>query len=229
MELERFLSEEDKQRVNDAVVEAEKGTSAEIVPVLTDASGSYDRGEDLFGMLCAVVAVIIAWSLFQKADPTAPWSTPENPVLHYSLPHVIVTMIAAFIVGVVLASRLWFIRYLFTSRAEMIDCVRRGADVAFHRLGIRRTKDATGVLIYVSVFEHMVHVVGDGAVAEVLTEDDYAAVRDAVIDGFRRGDRVGGLCAGIAEAGNRLSAVLPKPEGNEDELPNELVVLQQNL
>lgn len=229
MDLHRFLSDDDRALVNEAVVAAETGTSAEIVPVITDASGSYDRAEDVFGLLIAVVAVAVLWTLYQGVDPAAPWSTAESPGFVYALPHVILTIVVGFLAGAVIASRVWFIRHLFTARAEMLDCVRRGAQAAFHQLGIRRTVGGTGVLIYVSVFERMVHVVGDGAVTEKLRDEDYAAVKDAVLAGFRRGDRVGGLCAGVEEAGRRLAPVLPRAEDDVDELPNELVVLQQNL
>jgi putative membrane protein len=229
MDLHRFLSDGDRARVNEAVVAAEKGTSAEIVPVITDASGSYDRAEDLFGLVLGLVAVAVLWTLYQGVDPAAPWSTAESPAFVYALPHVLLTIMVGFIVGAVLASRVWFIRHLFTARAEMLDCVRRGAQAAFHGLGIRRTTGGTGVLIYVSVFERMVHVVGDGAVADKLSDEDFVAVKDAVLAGFRRGDRVGGLCAGVETAGTLLSGVLPRADDDVDELPNELIVLQQNL
>ena len=229
MDLHRFLSDDDRTRVNDAVVAAEGGTSAEIVPVITDASGSYDRAEDIFGVVLAVVAVAVLWTLYQGVDAAAPWSTAESPAFVYALPHVILTIIVGFLVGAALASRLWFIRHLFSARAEMLDCVRRGAQAAFHQLGIRRTAGGTGVLIYVSVFERMVHVVGDGAVVEKLSDEDFAAVKDAVLQGFRRGDHAGGLCAGVETAGKLLAGVLPRADDDVDELPNELVILQQNL
>ena len=61
MNIQTFFSDEEKQQINNAVTEAEKKTSAEIVPVLTDASGGYDRAEDIFGVLLALVALIVLW------------------------------------------------------------------------------------------------------------------------------------------------------------------------
>ena len=45
--IDTFFDNNDRARIRDAVSEAESHTSAEIVPVLTDCSGRYNRAEDL--------------------------------------------------------------------------------------------------------------------------------------------------------------------------------------
>ena len=60
-----LFSEQDRRVVRAAVEEAERGTAGEIVPVVATTSGRYDRGEDLFGLVVAVVALTIAWVLRQ--------------------------------------------------------------------------------------------------------------------------------------------------------------------
>ena len=62
------FSEDERQQINDAVIAAESKTSAEIIPVIATESGRYDRPEDMAGLTCGVVSVIVAWALFQRVD-----------------------------------------------------------------------------------------------------------------------------------------------------------------
>ena len=54
----------DRERVNQAVREAESATSAEILPVVARSSGRYDRPEDIVGLWFAALAMIIVWLVF---------------------------------------------------------------------------------------------------------------------------------------------------------------------
>ena len=229
MTIHTFFTEEERKTINEAVTNAEKGTSAEIVPVLTDTSGSYDRAEDTFGVLLAVGAVSLIWLSFQDVDWDAAWSTTDNPILRYNLLSIIVTIFVTFIIGSALASKFWFIRHLFTAKAEMNDCMRRGAERAFHVHNLSKTEGATGILIYISLFERMVYVLGDNAISEKLTDKDFGEVKDAIIKGFKDGKGCEGLCDGIKLCGEKLSEHFPIKEGDVDELSNELIVFEQNL
>jgi len=229
VDINSFFTDDEKEAIKQSVADAEKSTSAEIVPVLTDASGSYDRAEDTFGLMLAIVSVAIFWTLFQGTDTNAAWSASQKPALVYNLLYIILTITVAFIVGAAVASRVWFIRNLFSSRGLMKNCVQNGATRAFQIHNLSRTKDSTGVLIYISHFEHMVHVLGDSTVAEKLTDADFQEVRDAIIQGFRSGKRGDGVCEGIKLCGEKLAAHFQIKEGDEDELPNDLVIWNQNL
>lgn len=228
-DLEDLFSDEERQRIDAAVAEAERGTAAEIVVVVTDTSGAYDRPEDLFGFALALAVLAALWVAFQGVDPAAAWSTSGSPALVLGLPQVLAVLLGAFLVGVVVASRSWAIRHLFTPAREMQDCLERGAERAFFLQGIGRTQGATGVLIYVSLFERMVHVVGDEAVRTKLGAGDFEGVRDAILDGFRSGKPAVGLLEGIRLAGERLAAHFPAAADDQDELPNHLVLFRQGL
>lgn len=229
MDLNTFFSDEDKQKINAAVTEAEKSTSAEIVPVLTDASGDYDRAEDMFGILLAIISVAVLWVCCQGVDASAPWATPGAPGLTYNLLLVVITIVVAFAVGAIIASKVWFIRHLFAPTAFKRDCVKRGARRAFHEHNLSKTADATGILIYISAFERMVYVLGDETISEKLWDDDFVAVKDAIIDGFKQGQRAEGLCKGIRLCGDKLTEHFPIKEGDVNELPNDLRIYQQDL
>ena len=229
MNLKNLFSDSERESINNAITEAESGTSAEILPIVTDASGGYDRGEDLFGLVTATVAVFLIWNLVQGADPTAPWSTPDQPKLHYGLPALLATIVVGFIAGAFVASKVWAIRYMLTPRREMETNLVHGAQRAFqlHRVG--GTRGATGVLIYISLFERMVHVIGDNTIREKLQDQDFVDVKDVIVKGFASGKGPEGLADGIRLCGTRLSEHFPIGADDQNELPNELVLFEQGL
>ena len=70
----QFFSDTDRQAIEAAVAAAEQRTSAEIIPVVATASGRYDRAEDLFGVIVALVALSVAWLGFQDIRAPSSWA-----------------------------------------------------------------------------------------------------------------------------------------------------------
>ncbi len=64
----QFFSEEQKEMIQTAVFKAEEITAGEIIPVVATKSGRYERAEDLFGLLFAVIALVGYWLVFEKMD-----------------------------------------------------------------------------------------------------------------------------------------------------------------
>mgnify|MGYP004002922421 CR=1 FL=1 len=63
-----FTAKEQKQ-INNAITQAESNSSGEILPVVITASGRYDRAEDLFGLVFAMILISIFWFFFQNVSP----------------------------------------------------------------------------------------------------------------------------------------------------------------
>src|SRR5262245_33822113 len=100
----KFLSDQDKARVEQAIAEAEKQTSAEIMVVVATRSGRYDRAEDFFGVLLALLAVAAAWSLWQGLNPASgEWASGHD--LTIGLLPVLGLFVFWFLVGLGLATR----------------------------------------------------------------------------------------------------------------------------
>lgn len=229
IDIQTILTEDEIRSINEAISEAERETAAEIVPLITDASGRYDRGEDLFGVVLACASVAFFWWAFQGTESGTGWAASLGPSISYSLPWVLGTFVLSFMVGAVLATRFWFLRHLFTPKSEMEECLEMGAQRAFHVHALGRGQSKKGVLIYVSLFERMVHVLGDETVAEKFSNEDFAAVKDAVVEGFKTGHAAEGLRQAIALTGKKLARDFPASEKKANELPNELILFEQNL
>ena len=71
-----FLTAQGQKAVSSAVSEAEAKTSGEIVPVIATASGRYDRAEDIFGLLIAMISLAVVWLTFQEIGiPVGTWES----------------------------------------------------------------------------------------------------------------------------------------------------------
>jgi len=143
--------------VEAAIVEAEKMTTGEIVPVVATVSGRYDRAEDLFGLVFSLLVLTAIWMLFAGTTETG-WSATQSTV--FGLPAVAGILIGGFVTGAALATHFPILRLPFIARAEMVEEVERRALETFQRERIRDTSSGTGVLIYVSLYEHLVKSAG---------------------------------------------------------------------
>jgi len=217
----RLFSEEEKKAVESAIEEAEKKTSGEIVAVVATRSGRYDRAEDTIGVVIGIIAVAVVWLCFQKVEMVqAEWT--EAPRLAVSLLVVLLTFVAGFVGGTMLATCVPLLSYPLIPRREREEEVERAAREAFFRFRVRGTRGGTGILVYVSLFERMVRVIGDDAISEKLEESHWNGIRDLIVDGIRRGKPAEGLSAAIKRCGELLAEHFPVEPGDVDELKNEL-------
>jgi putative membrane protein len=219
-----FFSAEEKKLIEAAIDEAEQKTAGEIVPVVATSSGRYDRGEDLFGLVCALATLAATWWFVQDVEVTeAEWAASHTIAL--GLLPVLAIVVLAFLLGAVVATFVPALRLPFISRGEMEEEVERSAAAAFQRFRVRGTAAGTGILIYVSLYEHMVRVVGDDAVNARVTQADWDAVCGLAVDGLRAGRGAQGLASAIRKAGELLSRHFPLQADDRNELHNELHLL----
>lgn len=219
-----FFTAEEREKINQGVTEAEKTTAGEIVPVVATASGRYDRPEDLGGFLLALLLLTAGWLAFQGAAPAdGDWAHGFRLTLR--LRWVLLILIGGFIVGAALTSRVGWLRRLLATEREMRAEVERAAWEAFARLRVARTAGGTGMLLYLSLFERMVCVVGDEPIAQKLDQKAWDEVRDTLVVGIRGRRAAEALCQAIARCGELLSKHFPLQPGDVNELANELRVL----
>lgn len=216
----QFTTEQVKE-IESAIREIELKTSAEVVPVVASSSGRYDRAEGVFALLFALLALILAWDSIQKFVSFGEnWNGPST--LNSPLPLTILVLLVTYSLGIALASRLTFLRLPFVGKREMAQEVESRARETFQKLNLRATDKRIGILIYISLFEHRVHIVGDETINEKLSQNDWEAIRDIIVNGFKKGNPTDGLCAGIRRTGELLTHHFPIEDGDKNELPNKL-------
>ena len=219
-----YFSDENKKIIEDAIARAESNTSGEIVPVVASVSGRYDRSEDIFGVLFSLILLTIAWLYTQEITPIdGQWESEVKTVI--TLPWALAIIFLGFIVGAILASFFPVLRLIFISKKEMREEVGRKALEAFHQFRIRGTQGATGVLIYVSLYEHNVRVLGDEAISEKLKQQDWDDVCNLVVEGMKSKQPAEKLVEAIEICGQLLAEHFPIEEDDQNELPNKLQLI----
>ena len=219
-----YFSDEDKKIIEDAIARAESNTSGEIVPVVASVSGRYDRSEDIFGVLFSLILLTIVWLYTQEITPIdGQWESEVKTVI--TLPWALAIIFLGFIVGAILASFFPVLRLIFISKKEMREEVGRKALEAFHQFRIRGTQGATGVLIYVSLYEHNVRVLGDEAISEKLKQQDWDDVCNLVVEGMKSKQPAEKLVEAIEICGQLLAEHFPIEEDDQNELPNKLQLI----
>ena len=217
----KLFTKEEIGSIEAAICEVEKTTSAEVVPVVATASGRYDRAEDLFAFLLSLLVLAGAWVWFQGLSSAVDaWTATQ--AFNLNLPIVLMILAVAFFIGIALASRFPLLRLPLIAKAEMQEEVERRALETFQRLKIRGTSGAGGLLIYVSLYEHMVHVVGDDAINAKLSPDDWQALCETIISGFKNGKPEAGMRAGILSCAELLAQHFPIEAGDRNELNDTL-------
>jgi putative membrane protein len=209
----RFLSEADRNRIDACVREAESRTRGEIVVMVAPASYHYPvaglLGATAFALPVAVAFTPLLGGLF--------WAGPANLWVFLAV------MIPLFVAFHEVVKRVFILKRCFVHAKEMEDEVREAAHHQFYRKGLHRTAEETGVLIYISVFERRVWVLGDQGINAKIPEEQWQAVAAVIVQAIQEGRPAEGICRAVGEVGRILREKFPVGPDNPDELKNLII------
>jgi putative membrane protein len=202
-----FFSAEEQQRIEAAVRRAEQITSGEIVPMVVEASYDYPRAELIGGgTLALALGLLASW-----------WFGGES--IWWFLPIYLVTFALCY----------GFIRSCPAIKRKLIHPdeltaeTRERALVAFMEQGLHATRDKTGILILISVFEHRVQVLADSGINEEVPEHSWDEIVAMILTGIKQDNACEALCQAIERCGELLAEHFPCKSDDSDELPNLIV------
>ncbi|MCW5592104.1 MAG: TPM domain-containing protein [Burkholderiales bacterium] len=95
----------------------------------------------------------------------------------------------------------------------------------FPRLGVHRTAERTGVLIYVLLADQRVEIVADQGIAARVAQAEWQAACALMQEAFRAGRFEEGAVAGVNAVSQLIERHFPAAAGNSNELPDEPVML----
>jgi putative membrane protein len=212
----RFLSAAERERISRCVQEVEKSTSGEIVPLVSSASYHYPAAS-LWGALLA--SAVLAAAATAADALLKPWGS-LNLVDLWVFPAVFAIFFTVIHLLLRLAPGL---KRPFISQAEMTEEVEEAAITAFYRHRLAETRDRTGILLFVSVFERRAVVLADKGINAKVPPETWGQVVDLVLRGIRDGRKAEGLCEALTRCGQLVSAQFPVRAGDRDELRNLIV------
>jgi len=101
--------------------------------------------------------------------------------------------------------------------------VRRAAEKAFTRIGMRATRDRNGILFFIVPSRHAFAIIGDEGIHQKVGQDFWNELVVSIAKDFMAGKFNEGLLLGIAECGRLLAVHFPY-QGDKDvnELPDDI-------
>lgn len=206
-----LFSEKERERIQEAVSRAEGRTSGEIVPVIVPTSEQYEVAVWKGGALTASIALAALLLMFHFYEGwgllwlKTGWGT------------AFVTL-AAGIAGGLAGAFIRPLKRLLAGSDDMMRAVHRRAMKAFVEEEVFDTKDRTGILIFISLFEHRIEVLGDAGINQKVSPDDWADVVEHIRAGIRQGRLADGIIRAIDDCGGLLekSGVEVRPDDTNE-------------
>ena len=202
-----FFTQNEQEKIEAAVKAAEAKTSGEIVPMVVDASYDYPRAELIGGgTLALATGLVISWAFGGES-------------IWWFLP--------IFIIGFFVFQQLirnWAgLKRKLIRPDEMSTEVKEKALVSFFERRLYETRDKTGILILISLFEHRVQVLADSGINAKVPEHAWEEIVEIIIKGLKTETAGEAICFAIERCGNLLQEHFPHKTDDTDELPNLIV------
>jgi putative membrane protein len=201
------LSQQDRERISQAIRAAEAKTSGEIVCVLAQTSSDATA---LPILIAAVAALALPWLLVAFTAMT---------VYRILSLQVIVFLVLTMILC------LPRVRVALMPRRARRAVAHRVAREQFTARGIARTKDRSGVLIFVSLTERYARIIADEGIAARVRQSQWQVAVDALIAHMRDGRIADGYITAIDLCGAELAKHFPRTAADRAELPDRIYVI----
>jgi len=209
----KFLSPEEQQAVTAEVQKAERRTSGEIVPMIVSASHHYPMAAVRGAALTALPLALLLTSLLGSSL----WLGHQNMYL-FLLFFLLLYIPTRFVV-----KRAVTLKRLFLNTNEVEEEVQEAAVTSFFAEGLYRTREENGILIFVSVLERKVWILGDRGINERIDPTAWETIVDELLRGIRAGRQGEALCRAVQEVGSILETHFPYRRDDTDELHNLII------
>ena len=201
------ISQADRQRLEAAVRAAERQTGGELVLVIA-------RSSDGYLYIPLLWASLIALALPGFLHPAGLGAYP-----------VYLIQLAAFL-GLSFLFQWTPLKMKLIPRAVKTRRAGRMAREQFVERGLHRTRDGSGVLVFVSLAEHVVEIIADQGIDSKVPEGAWQDIVARLLEEVKAGRVVEGFAGAVERAGALLAEHCPRQDGDQNELPDRLVILE---
>jgi uncharacterized membrane protein len=94
----------------------------------------------------------------------------------------------------------------------------------FYKLGMDKTKDGTGVLVYIFFKERLFEIIADKNIYEKIDKSKFDFIIHAMALNFGNKNYAGGILHCLNEIGEVMKKEFPIEQDDINELPNEIVI-----
>ena len=209
--MNKLLATLDKDRIAEAVAEAETQTAGEIVPVIVARSDTYDasiwRGASALAVL--TLGLVLLFVQFYQG-----WGFGW---VYTSWGVVLVTLVAGTL-GAGLVAGIPALQRWLAGPDRLNRIVHHRAMRAFVEEEVFNTRDRTGILLFVSLLEHRIEVIGDTGINQKVDPDDWVEVVRRIRKGIKNDNLTEGMVDAIGMCGDLLerSGVEIRPDDTNE-------------
>lgn len=204
-----LFTDRDRTQISEAIAQAERNTSGEIVAVVADASDDYTFIPLLWAALAAlaVPAPLLVFTLLP-------------------LPWVYLAQLLTFL-AVAAAAQWRPLRIRLVPRGVKRARAHRHAVEQFLAQNLHTTSARTGVLIFVSLAERYAEVIADAGIYAKAPPEAWDGIVSDLTGRIARGEAAAGFVSAVTACGKLLAAHFPPGSADENELPNHLIELER--
>ena len=208
-----FLTDDERKQVENAVKAAEKRTAGEIVVMIISSSYQYP----LANVIGATTVALPLALLLTPLTGSWLWIGPQNMWLFLGF------LIVFFILLHEIIKRTGWLKRFFISQREIDDEVEEAAVTQFFDQGLYRTRDQTGVLVLISVFEHRVWMLADRGINAKVQQNQWDDIVTMITAGIKQQRAADAICAAVEKIGALLEAHFPIKPNDSNELNNLII------
>lgn len=215
------FSQKELGELQAAVEKAEEGTSAEIVPYVVPACDSYPVAVWRGASAGAVLGLAVCLGIFQFYGG---WSLAWL-FTGWGTALVVLTFgVAGALAGGFVAP----VKRMLVGSERLATTVHLRAMQAFVEEEVFATRDRTGVLLFISLFEHRIEIIADAAINRRVKPEDWGEIVARIRDGIRSGRLYEGLVEAFGMCGELLETKgIEREVDDENELSNELRIRRE--
>ena len=201
------LTQSERDRISQAVLEAEKLTTGEIVPMIVAQSDDYPGARWRLAIVIALLFGFLAYFFLDDFDPAwILWVQIPGLYIGYSL--------GTF--GVVLRP--------FLASSKIDEEVHQRALQAFFSRDLHATKDRTGILVMASLLERRAEILADTGINAKVPLDTWQEILNDMTGKIKSGDLTEGICTAVRECGEVLAKDFPGTHDNPNEISNKIII-----
>lgn len=209
-----FIDVQTKDDIRNAIRALEKETAGEMVCVITPASANYR----VFAVLWAALVALASPAL--------------NDMLHmlpgmgdWGAVRITQAMQLGIFAGCLAVFALTPLRIRLTPKSVRANNAHNLCFKQFFANNLHQTQDRTGVLLFVSLAERHVEIMGDKGINRKIDPAEWREMIDEMVTAIRQNRVRDGYMACIEKVTARLKEHFPARDGDENELPNQVVEL----
>lgn len=210
---QQFLTEAEQKTISALVQQMEQQTSGEIVPMVVSASHSYPTAM-IYG------ATILALPLSLLLMPVIGgllWLGSQNV-------WIFITLFAAlYALFYGLIHQLAWLKRFFLTKGQIEAEVQEAAITSFFTEKLYKTKEANGILIFISILERKAWILADSGINARIDAGQWQSMIDLITQGIKENRQCEAICQAVVQIGDLLKTHFPHQKDDIDELHNIIV------